>query len=678
MRATLLAAALLTIPTAAQADEGEDKGDEVREVHVPKPSEALTSSGRYIDRRLISTTPKRSAEDVLRLVPGMLIVQHGNQGKGHQFYLRGFDAVHGSDVEMLVEDIPLNEPSNVHAHGYLDLSFIPPEVVLGLDARKGPYHLDQGNFATAGSMRYRLGVAKEDRGTRISYEIGSTNRHRTALVYAPRKRPESTFLALEAMHDDGYGRNRRAQRVSGLAQLRLLSSGPTYLDGIAGAYGARFGIPGLVRLDDVNAGRRGFYDAYSGDTHGESLRALVGLSAGVETAKTDFKLTTYGKARRLVLDENFTGFLQNPELGDRHVQRQDAGTLGVRAHWKYRVHPRVQLQLHGNWQGNLIDQSQDELTITGEPWATSRDLEIHQNTWGLAPGVRALPTDWLTIDGGVRLDVFHDAVRDRLQAGKIFRGTFYSISPRVATRARLGDRWQLFAAYGRGFRSPDARAITLPRGPQENVDLDVYAGGEPRMTVTDSVEVGSRFTPNRLFDAGVTGFATFIGRESVFDHVSGFNIELSKTRRLGAEADVQVHPTDWMDLGADVTAVHGRFTSSDTPIPGAPPLMVSTFGTLAHRTGWHAGWRWFLLGPRELTYGARAGVMTVLDASVGYRRKHFGIDVNFDNILGLKWKEGEYNYASYWDRSATRSQIPTVHYIAGYPRMIRATLTVWF
>lgn len=663
----------------AESDAEADGGTEaVRRVRVQRRTSALTASGRWIDARTISTQPKRSAEDLLRLVPGMVIVQHGNQGKGHHFYVRGFDAVHGSDVETLVGDIPLNEPSNVHAHGYLDLSFIPPEVVAGIDAHKGSYQLEQGNFATAASIKYHLGVPEADRGTRVAYEIGSTNRHRAVMVHAPRKRPESTFIALDAMHDDGYGENRQAQRVTALSQLRLLEGGPAYLDGIAGVYTARFGLPGLVRHHDYNAGRRGFYDTYTDETHGESSRALLGLTAGVDTGKTKLSLTTYGKARRLVLDESFTGYLQNPELGDRHRQVQHAGTLGVRAHWRYEVHPRVQLKIHGNWQGNAIEQRQDELLATGQPHDTSRDLAIHQSTWGVGPGIRALPTDWLTIDGGLRMDVFYDAVQDRRQAGQTFRETFWAVSPRLAARARIGSHWQLFAAYGRGFRSPDARSITLPREPPQNVDLNVFAGGEPSMTLTDSVEAGTRFSPNRLFDAGTTLFATFIARESVFDHVSGFNIERSGTRRLGVEADVQIHAAEWMSLGADVTAVRGRFVGTGAPIPGAPTLLVSTFGTLDHPTGLHAGWRWFLLGPRPLSYGARAGIVTVVDASIGYRHRRFGVDLSFDNILGLKWREGEYNYASHWSLDQPRSQIPTVHYVAGYPRMVRATLTLWF
>ena len=54
----------------------------------------ITVSGEEIDRIHPS-----SADEVLRLVPGVKIVQHGSEGKGHQLLLRGFDAAHGSDVE---------------------------------------------------------------------------------------------------------------------------------------------------------------------------------------------------------------------------------------------------------------------------------------------------------------------------------------------------------------------------------------------------------------------------------------------------------------------------------------------------------------------------------------------------------------------------------------------------
>jgi hypothetical protein len=98
----------------------------------PRPLTASTS--RVTDREM-AAAPRRNAEDALRLVPGLTLVQHGSEGKGHQFFLRGFDAVHGADLELTVEGVPVNEWSNIHAQGYLDLGFVIPEVVRSIRAR---------------------------------------------------------------------------------------------------------------------------------------------------------------------------------------------------------------------------------------------------------------------------------------------------------------------------------------------------------------------------------------------------------------------------------------------------------------------------------------------------------------------------------------------------------------
>ena len=662
--------------SAPEPDEPPDAG--VRRVIVRSHGDGLSASARTIGPEVISTTPKRSADDLLRLVPGLVLLQHGNQGKGYQLYLRGFDAVHGSDVEMRVEGIPLNEPSNVHAHGYLDPTFVIPEVVYAIDARKGAYRLDQGNFATAGSIEYRLGVPVGERGIRTGYEIGSTNRHRGVVVYAPRWADEATFLAVEALHDQGFGDNRRAKRVSALSQARLWSNAHSQLDALAGVYSASFGLPGTLRLDDHRSGERGFYDAYLDDTGGQSQRALVGLRVRGHKGRSRGRMQVYAKARRLMLDENFTGALLFGDAGDRHRQVQHAGAAGAVGTLGVRVHERVEVESVAQWQGNLIEQRQDQLFETGQSWDVSRDLNIAGHALSIGPGLRALPTDWLLLRGGVRFDVFHQRVSDALQGGQTFAGTQVAISPRFTSAFQLGPRWQLFAAYGRGFRSPEARAVTLPPAPQENVDLSRFVGGAPRMTLTDNAEVGARWQPSELFDVGASAFGIWIERESIFDHVSGFNVERSGTRRYGVEADAQIRPARWANLGVDLTYVHGRFINSGAPIPGAPPLIVSMFGNVAHPDGWRAGIRWLLLGPRPLSYGAKAGVLTVLDTSVGYRHRFVQVDLAVDNILGLRWREGEYNYASWWVLDEPRSQIPTIHYVAGYPRMARLSLSLFF
>jgi outer membrane receptor protein involved in Fe transport len=295
---------------------------------------------------------------------------------------------------------------------------------------------------------------------------------------------------------------------------------------------------------------------------------------------------------------------------------------------------------------------------------------------GFGTGVRATPTDWMQMEAGGRVDVFATTVRDRV-AGEDFGGAAAAVSPRAMTKFLPADRWQLFAAYGRGVRSPEARAYTLPTTTPENEDLSRYAGGRPRMTQSDSVEVGTRVQPS-ILDLGVAGFGTWIDRESVFDHVSGFNVERSATQRVGVEADVQLHPTAWLDFGADVTWSRGRFRDSGSPIPGAPPLIVTAKALVDHPKGWRAGVRWFVLGARPLSYGAVAAPTSVLDLNVGYRYRWAQIDLSIDNLWNQKWREGEYHFASHWDPSRSRSQLPTVHAVAGNPFTARIALTLHF
>ncbi|MEM7151978.1 MAG: TonB-dependent receptor [Myxococcota bacterium] len=649
--------------------------------------DGLSATSHRVDAATIRTTPKRTAEDLMRLVPGMLVVQHGNQGKGYQYYIRGFDAVHGSDVEVLVDDVPINERSNVHAHGYLDMSFVIPEVVQSLEVKKGSVRLEQGAFATAGTVEYALGVPRGLRGTTLGYEFGSTGRHRATVVHAPEGRGKESFLAVSAFSDQGYGENRQAQGVSTLAKARLWGGAGAWVDVLSGVYAARFGLPGTIRLDDYKRGRVGFYDAYVHDTSGESARALAAVNAGVERDRGRLSITVHAQVRRLSLDENFTGWLgtasdfrgdARSEYGDRNLQRQDEGRGGLRLHGQWSVHERVDLRLEGHWHAGLIDQQIDALTDRGAIWTVDQDLRIHQHELGLGPGIRWRALPWLRLEGGARIEGVHTRVVDRRQAGDSFGGTQVALVPRFAAQALLGSRWQLFAAYGRGYRPPEARAYTLPEEVPEDEDLDRFRGGEPRMTLADNAEVGARWTPGNLVDVGAAAFGTLIGRESVFDHVSGFNIEQGATRRWGVEADVQIRPTAWLGMGASIVYSHARFAATGEPIPGAPPLIAQVNGTLMHPKGVRAGLRGLVMGRRPLSYGATAGALATVDASVGYQWRWLGLDLSVDNVMGTRWRDGEYHFASYWDRSQPPSSLPTIHFVAGPPRMVRLAGSVRF
>ncbi len=47
--------------------------------------------------------------------------------------------------------MPVNTPTGAHAHGYADIGFLIPELVSGVQFKKGPYFADEGDFSAAGA-----------------------------------------------------------------------------------------------------------------------------------------------------------------------------------------------------------------------------------------------------------------------------------------------------------------------------------------------------------------------------------------------------------------------------------------------------------------------------------------------------------------------------------------------
>src|SRR5688572_310593 len=153
-----------------QAEPEAGAGAEPLEIVVIGEPPVRSAGEARIDRDVLEAAPARSGSDLLRRVPGMFVSQHSGEGKGHQLFFRGFDAVHGQDLEVSVGGVPVNEVSNVHGQGYADLHFVIPEVVHRIEARPGALRADQGDFAVAGSVLYDLGY--DQAGVTVSAGLG--------------------------------------------------------------------------------------------------------------------------------------------------------------------------------------------------------------------------------------------------------------------------------------------------------------------------------------------------------------------------------------------------------------------------------------------------------------------------------------------------------------------------
>ena len=141
----------------------------------------------------LNARPIARPGEILEAAPGLAVVMHADGGKANQYYLRGYNLDHGTDLAIFVDDMPINLPTHVHGQGYADLNWLMPETVNGLNIRKGPYFADVGDFATAGSLFVNLRDSVEKKILRsttgsFGYEryfaMGSTGLGGGTLLYA--------------------------------------------------------------------------------------------------------------------------------------------------------------------------------------------------------------------------------------------------------------------------------------------------------------------------------------------------------------------------------------------------------------------------------------------------------------------------------------------------------------
>ena len=216
------------------------------------------------------TIPRPKAKDVLTLAPGIFLTNEGGDGHAEQVFLRGFDAREGQDIEFTADGVPINESGNLHGNGYAATHFIIPELIESLRVNEGPFDPHQGNYAVAGSADFHMGLAQ--RGISAKYTGGSFNTHRLLLTYGPAEGSTHTFVGGELYTTDGFGKNRDAKRATAMGQYEgKLGEQGSFRVG-AQAYVSSYHTAGVIREDDYEAGRIGFYDTYDAGQGGNGMR----------------------------------------------------------------------------------------------------------------------------------------------------------------------------------------------------------------------------------------------------------------------------------------------------------------------------------------------------------------------------------------------------------------------
>jgi hypothetical protein len=626
------------------------------EIVIQAERPAGSATDRALDRAAIEAMPGRSADDLLRAMPGLHTSAHGGHGKAYQYFLRGFDAVHGSDIAVSLEGVPINEVSNVHGHGYLDLHFIAPALVRGLTLRPGTWRADTGDFGIAGSAEFSLGL--EEAGGQVWVGGGTDRSGASTLAWRPKASKPGTFLVADVDLGQGIGDARSWQQVRAGAGWE---GEPGSLRARAWilAYEGVFESPGVLREDDLAAGEVDFYDAYPVAGGGSSRRLLASAQASGGDS-VPWRATVYGGWRDLNLVQNYTGFFYDAEHGDGTAQEHHAGLVGSRleAGWAGPVGLVVKGGLDA--RGDFFVQSEHAVRTDGSTWATPVEAAAQQEDLGLWIAAPWSPVRWLRVEPGLRGSLFlvHPEEDDpRVAWARV-------LAPRAAATLFPDSKVTAFAAYGRGFRSPEAGG-TEP-------------GEVAPIALSDSAELGARAHPADWLELRAAGFATLISDEIIFDHAAARFLATGRTRRLGVDGGATLRPVEPLRVELEVTRSDGVYVATGEPIPYAPRLLVVggvytehlPVGPLHLTTGlraWH-------LGPRPLPGGFSSHATGLVDVTARADWKRWSLSLDLDNLLGTEWQDGEFVFPSRWDLDQASGELPVRHFTAGAPRVARLAI----
>ncbi|MCL2726016.1 MAG: TonB-dependent receptor [Polyangiaceae bacterium] len=649
-----------------------------------------SASDVELGRDVVMTAPHRTGSDVLDVVPGVFVTQHSGEGKAHQIFLRGFDAVHGQDVELWVGGVPVNEVSNIHGQGYADLHFVMPEVIRRVHSTPGTYDPRQGDFAVAGSIRMDLGVAEP--GATVKGTIGSFGTRRLFLAYHPKGEPEETFAAFEDYQTSGFGPNRAARRGSMIAQFKHDLPGGFSLRVLASTYTGRFDSAGVVPAADIESGRMDRFAVLDPKQGGFSVRHQVLTEITKDTSDGHLSIAPFLVFRTLRLRQNYTGYfldtlhgaMSSPE-SDNNEQVNESTTAGLTGSYErmlpiFSSRDTIAFGVYGRY--DVISQSQTRLSdVDDSPLQTQVDADVRGTDvagW-VDLGLHPLPR--VTVRGGIRADVLSYSTADR-----VINDQVVPAQERSAQGSHLGKKatidWSamprvhLLASYGDGFRSPQARSL---------------ADGEKTVfTNVTSYEVGARYRDGQTLEGSIAAFYTRLSQDLVFDPETTRNETVPGTDRRGIAAEFIARAGDLLLLSSSATYTRATFRESDTTyrkgdlLPYVPELVVRSDLAIKHAltrlfnrtlegrigTGLQG-----LVG-RPLPYKEMGSNVFLVDASAGLRLSEVELGLDVFNLFDTKWYDGEFVYASNFDRLQSPPRVPIKHVSVGAPRTLWATLTL--
>ena len=634
------------------------------------------NEGVMTQEQLQARTVYRPGE-LLEAVPGLIVSQHSGEGKANQFYLRGFNLDHGTDLRTTVDGMLVNQRSHAHGQGWTDLGFLIPELTTLLDYRKGPFYAAEGDFASAGavSVKYANTLPKGI----ASIGIGQNGYARTLLADSPTFGSGKLLYALELFRNDGpFTLGDNYQKRNGVLRYSEGTEGNGFNVTLMG-YDANWRATDQIPLRAVKDGRIGRFDAIDPTDGGKSSRYSLsgGWSRTSENAST--QVNAYVLRKRLDLFSNFTYFLDDPVNGDQFAQPDRRTTTGINAsHTLY---------------SNLMDRSSETTfgaqfqndnirnglynTVAREVVSTTRADHIVERSLGLYVENKTAWADKFRTVAGARLDRFNfDVSSDNAANSGTNAAT--KVSPKLNLIFGPWNKTEFYASAGYGFHSNDARGTTISVDPKTGDPADRVSP----LVRSKGLEVGVRTEAIAGLQSSLSLYRLDFDSELVFVGDAG-NTEAGRpSRRLGVEFSNYYKPTSWLTIDADLAFAKARFRGLDPAgdrVPGAVEGVGSLALSVDQRGPWFGALQLRYFGPRPLIEdnSVRSKSTTTLNGRIGYHvNPNVTVQLEVFNLLNRKDSAIDYYYTSQLRGEA--APVDDIHFHPIESRSVRVSMLVNF
>ncbi len=645
-------------------------------VVVSAPPAAASSSEQLIPGRDFELRPPGRPADILRLVPGFVVSQHQGGGKAAQYFLRGFDADHGTDVAFFLDGMPINFRSHAHGQGYTDLHFMIPETLKQADVFKGPYWVEYGDFATAGAVNFMTRDFVPENIVEVAGGSWGTQRYLTLL--SPTRERVKTLFALEIYKTNGpFDRPQDYERINAFAKASGALSenvdASIWASYLRSSWWASGQIPERVVRDKL-IDRFGSIDNSEG---GSTQRFNLNGDLQWRVTESDtVRVRAYAQYYQLDLYSNFTFFLNDPDHGDQIGQfDRNRKVAGMSSEYERRDTVfGMPLTTTAGFQFRL-DRPHVLLTHTVDRnlLQTTQDVSIFETSYAPFLKFEAQPFPWLRILSGARGDFFYFNVHNNLVgAADQPQGNARKSIPSAKANFAFGPwaQTEFFANIGTGYHSNDARAV-------------VTDPNLPALAQATAWEFGvkSRILPK--VELTFSYWWLNLTSELVFNGDDGTVEPSGPSRRQGFELGLKVKPFDWLSYTGSVTQTTAEFFNGNA-VPLAPRM--TAFSDLTARFPWglsasvsmrYIGNRWADDNRHQTARG-----YTLYEAGARYRYKLGGnaaIDafVNIENLLNVDWREAQFFNTSRLKGEPVQG-VNDINYTPGNPRTIMGGLALRF